>query len=608
MRGARWLLLLAMVAIVGTVGFTYRAQKTLLRDQAPAKPKALPPELNFSAENYHLRKSGKDGTLVEIWAKDFKQAKDSSHVELTGVELRLFLKQGDTYDLIKSAAATFFATEDRLYSEGDVEITLGVPTEGQSQSKLVSIRSSGVNFDTNTGKADTDRACSFVFRYGDGKSTGASYDPTTHELVMKKDVEVHWKSPGANASPMKIEGTSMAYHEVTSEIWLKPWGRLTRASSVVEGYDSVIHLQDQAIRKIESNRAHGSDDYPNRKLAYAADGLWIDFNDDGQVQKINGEGNARLVSTSDASETTVSATHVDMDFEMQDEQSVLSRVNTSGDSTLTAKPLPGPERPPGETHVLRSEAIELKMRPGGKEIETVLTHAPGKLEFLPNLPAQHHRTLDGKDMVIAYGPQNRIDTFRAREVKTQTDPTAEERRRNEAVTLTASREMLAHFEPATSQVASIEQSGDFTYEGGGRRARAAKATLDSNQNVMLLETGARVWDPTGSTSADHIRLDQRTGNFTAEGGVNSSRLPDKSEKNPGMLSGDEPLQAQARKMESSNRNRTVHYEGSVNLWQGANRIQANAVDIDREKQALVADGGVITNLWEQPKEEQNAGQ
>lgn len=237
-----------------------------------------------------------------------------------------------------------------------------------------------------------------------------------------------------------------------------------------------------------------------------------------------------------------------------------------------------------------------------------MTHAPGRLEFLPNLPAQHHRTLDGKDMVIAYGPQNRIDTFRAQDVKTQTDPTAEERRRNEAVTLTASREMLARFEPATSQVASIEQSGDFTYEGGGRRARAAKATLDSDQNVMLLETAARVWDPTGSTSADHIRLDQRTGNFTAEGGVNSSRLPDKSEKNPGMLSGDEPLQAQARKMESSNRNRTVHYEGSVNLWQGANRIQANAVDIDREKQALMADGGVVTNLWEQPKEERNAGQ
>ena len=248
------------------------------------------------------------------------------------------------------------------------------------------------------------------------------------------------------------------------------------------------------------------------------------------------------------------------------------------------------------------------MRPGGKEIETVLTHSPGKLEFLPNAPGQHHRTLDGNDMVIAYSGENHIDSFRAKDVKTLTDPTPEERRRSPASTLTASHEMLAHFEPNSSQVASLEQWGDFSYEEGDRRARAAKATLDSRENVMLLDTNAtspqaRVWDANGSTSADRIRLDQRTGNFTAEGRVNSSRLPDKEQKNPGMLSGDEPLQAQARKMVSTNRNRTVHYEGNVNLWQGANRIQADTVDVDREKQTLVADGSVVTNLWEQPKAE-----
>ena len=27
----------------------------------------------------------------------------------------------------------------------------------------------------------------------------------------------------------------------------------------------------------------------------------------------------------------------------------------------------------------------------------------------------------------------------------------------------------------------------------------------------------------------------------------------------------------------------IHYEGGVTMWQGANRIQADTVDIDREK-------------------------
>lgn len=603
MRGTRWLLLLAMVAIIGAVGYTYRAQKRFLRGQNPPKPQALSPDLNFSAEHYHLRKSGSNGTLFEITAQDFRQVKDSSKVDLTGVELKLYKKTGNAYDLIKSAAATFYAGENRLYSDGDVEITLAVPEAGEPPPSLVSIRTSGVNLDTNTGKAETDRASSFVFRHGTGKSTGASYDPTSRELQMKKDVEVDWKAANPHGAPMKIEASSLTYHEATSEIWLKPWGRLTRDHTVVEGYESVIHLQDEAIRKVETNRAHGSDEYPNRKLQYAADGLWVDFGDDGLVEKIYGEGNARLASTAATSETDISASRVDLVFEQHEGQSTLAHVNAKGDSVVTSKPLPAAGRQPGETHVLRSDAIELKMRPGGQEIETVWTHAPGKLEFVPNLPAQHHRTLDGQEMVIAYGPQNRIDSLRVKEAKTQTDPTAEERKRNEAVTRTASHDMLARFQPNTSQLMTIEQSGDFTYDAGERRARAVKATLNSEENVMLLETTARVWDTAGSTAADHIRLDQRTGNFTAEGGVQSTRLPETGQKNPGMLSSDEPLQAQARKMVSSNRNRTVHYEGGVHLWQGANRIEANTVDVDREKQILVADGGVVTNLWEEPKDE-----
>ncbi len=603
MRGARWLLLVAMAVIIGAVGLTYRAQKRILRDQAPSPPAALPLELNSSAVNWHWRETNQNRSTVEIWAKDFKQVKDSSRVDLTQVELRLYKKDGDSFDLIKSAAAAFFAGEHRLYSDGEVEITLDVPVEGKPTSDLVSIHSSGVNFDSNTGMAETDRLSTFTFRNGDGKSTGASYNPGEHQLEMKKDVEVHWRGKGPHSKPMKIEGGALTYLEAKSEIWLKSWGRMTRENNVVEGDGAVIHLQDGVIHQIYTTKAHGSDTEPNRKLQYGADQVWVDFNDDAAIQKISAVDHAQMLAVSDNSETTIAAPKVEMNFEMQGGESVLGQVMTYGAGSITAKPVAAPGRQPAETHVLRSDQIEMKMRAGGRDIERVLTHAPGQLEFLPNLPSQHHRVLSGNDMVIAYGSQNRIDSFRAKDVRTQTDPTEDERRRNRALTLTSSREMLAHFETGTSRMSSLEQWGDFTYNEGDRRARATKATLDSEENVMLLDTGARVWDAAGSTAADHIRMDQRTGNFTAEGRVESSRVPEKDQKN-GMLSGDEPLHAVARKMESTNRNRTIHYEGDVNLWQGANRIQGNVIDVDREKQTLVADGNVISNLWEEPKDEQ----
>ena len=43
--------------------------------------------------------------------------------------------------------------------------------------------------------------------------------------------------------------------------------------------------------------------------------------------------------------------------------------------------------------------------------------------------------------------------------------------------------------------------------------------MDAGQNLIVLDTGARIWDATGSTSGDHIRLDQRTGDFVADGNV-----------------------------------------------------------------------------------------
>jgi lipopolysaccharide export system protein LptA len=607
----RWLLLVAIAAILGGVVYQYRAQKKILAGHTPVAPAPLSPELSASSQHWQYRdRDLKTGRIKsDIDAESMQQVKDASRVNLKNVTMKIYGKDSQTYDLVKSAAATFNTDEKSLYSQGDVEITLNLPIDGPSAALPTVIKTSGLTCDSTTGRVDTEQPSSFVFQKGDGKANGATYDPASHELLMKRDVEVHWNPPGKNAKPMKIEAAALAYHETTSEIWLKPWGRMTRENMIVEGNEVVVKLQDKVIRNITALHAHGSDDYPNRKLRYAADELAMDFDDDGLAQKINGNQNASLVSTTDASETTVTADRVDLQFEPDGHESVLTLVTAAGNGVVTSKPLAAPGRQLSETHVLRSQTLEMKMRPGGREMESVVTRAPGALEFLPNQPAQHHRLLDGKDFVIAYGPQNRLDSFRANDVKTRTDPTAEERRRSRPVSLTSSRELEARFDPKTSHMATMQQSGDFSYEEGDRKARAAKATMDADQNLILLDSSARMWDASGSTAADHIRLDQRTGDFFAEGNVASSRLPDKDQKkNSEMLSGDDPLQATARKMDSRNRNRRIHYEGAVKMWQGANRIQADVVDLDRDldpqKRTLVADGHVVTNLWEEPKDDQ----
>ena len=82
----------------------------------------------------------------------------------------------------------------------------------------------------------------------------------------------------------------------------------------------------------------------------------------------------------------------------------------------------------------------------------------------------------------------------------------------------------------------MEQWGDFAYESGERKARADRGILEQTENRITLDKHARMWDSTGNTVGDHIVLDEKSGNFTAEGHVNTSRRlagPDPEEERLG---------------------------------------------------------------------------
>jgi lipopolysaccharide export system protein LptA len=611
MRGTRWLILVAITLLLAGVAATYRLQKRELHDQAPAKPAAMAAELSSAAQDWSWIETSEppeSRTICRITAKDARQAKDSNQVELERVELRMPSMHADTYNLVHSAHADYNQSQKRLYSDGAVDITLAVPNEGQPKHTLVSVHSSGVTFDSTSGKANTDRPATFKFENGDGKAVGASYDPSTRELFLNGQAELHWYPPGPHAKTMKIEAGQVIYRENLAGIWLNSWARLTRENTIVEAGDTVIALEDGKIHHVDAQKAHGTDAYPSRKLQYGADHLTVDYGDTGEVEKITGEGHAHLASDSEGSQITATGDRVDLQFEDYNGQGTLTLALVSGHGFLESKPLATPGHDPAETRILRSEIIQMKMRPGGREVAAIETHAPSELEFMPNLAAQHHRKFIGDRMWIDYGAQNRIQSFKAINCRTVTDPNPEELAKKHPITTTVSKNVSAAFDPKTSQLTRMEQWEDFSYESGDRKARADRGILEQVENRITLDQHARMWDSTGNTIADRIVLDEKSGNFTAEGHVNTSRLPDQTKKksDSAMLSGDEPLQAVARAMASSNHNKLVKYDGDAVLWQGVNRIQADYVEIDREKRSIIADGHVVTQSREDNKADAGA--
>jgi lipopolysaccharide export system protein LptA len=369
---------------------------------------------------------------------------------------------------------------------------------------------------------------------------------------------------------------------------------------------SEVQLDKGVIRSAKVLMARGVHDDPGRKVEYAADELNLNFDDGMVIRTIEGHNHAKLISTSDTTRTNVNADRLDLDFETSGKQSTLTSAVATGKSVVEATPLPRPgaqaKDQAGDTRVLRSEVVRLAMRPGGKDIERVETDGPGTLEFLPNSPGQPKRSMQGDRIWVAYGRENRIQSVRSINATTLTERPPQAPKTTPTLTRTQSKDILATFDPNTSEMVRLEQTTSFQYEEGDRRARGDRATLDQSKNLMTLDGSARTWDPTGSVNADRIVLNQKSGDYTAEGHVSSTRQPDRKGGSSAMLSNDEVMQAVAERMISNGDNKHIRYEGNARAWQGANRVDADRIEIDRDRRVMEAHGKVVSQFADKPQD------
>lgn len=602
MRSLRWLLLVAMVFIAAAVFGIYRTQRMKQRAERRPVPPAIPLDTKTGAIDWEWGQSSNGLLSVKIIAKNMKESVDSEHADLTDLELRIYAKDGKHYDAVKTHYAQLTKTTHKLYAPGDVQITLDVPVEGDPPHQLTSITTSGINFDSESGQAVTDKHVAFTFEEGDGTADGAAYDPNTHSLNLNSDVTVNLRSKDGTGMPMKVEAGQLQWNEANGVLVLTPWSRLTRDQTVVNAQQSTVQLTGHDIKTIDAAHGNGTDKRPGRNVEYAADMIHVTYNDMHQIQQITGTGNAKLVAHGDTSNTTITGNRVDLAFVQHDAQNVLSTAVATGNGYLESKPAPDPKGDTPDTKILKADVLDLKMRPGGKELQRVNTQAPGTLEFLPNQSARHRRMLKADRMIIDYGVKNEIQSFHATNASTETWPSLEEQRRKKAsaTSITSSRTIDATFD-TKGQLTFMKQTDGFHYAEGDRKAQADVATFQNDINVMNLEKNARLNDAQGTTTGDTIRIDQTTGDFDAKGHVFTTRLPEGGKTASGMLDKGEPTLGSADRVTSANRNHLVHYAGNAAVWQTSNRVQGDRIDIDRDKKSIVADGHVVTQFLDKPK-------
>jgi lipopolysaccharide export system protein LptA len=602
------LLPLAMTVLAGAVAYLYYERRSAQQREAPAPPTPLPARLSAAASNWEWSYSeGRPCPSVSVRARSFRQIREPSRFELEDVELRLYQKDCSRVDLVTGHRAEFDTERGVLYSQGDVDVLLGLPATGAPAGRHFRIRSSGVTLESKTGKVTTDRATTFEFAGGRGSCVGAAYDPGARELHLRSAAEVSWQS-GPGEPVLTVQAGEMLYKERDSAILLYPWSRFRRGPMEIEAGQAIVWLEEHALRRVEARDARGRDVQGSRLLEYAAGLVFVHWSRNGQIERIEAEQHARLLSRDGAAQTAVAAGRIEMHYRAAGKDQELSSVWARG-RVIVESQAPARGEPAPDKRVLESEAVHLAMRAGGREIDAIETHAPGRMAFQPASPYQRRRTLAGERLRIYYGADNRVRALEADGAFTQSDPPETPvRAPAPPPARTWSRRLRAEFAPGTQALRSLVQEGEFRYEEGERKGRAERAVLEAAEDRILLEGSARLWDPAGTLAAGRILLDQRTGDTVAEGGVTASRLPErKKPAAPGLLDPEDGFQAQADRMTTADRNRVLRYEGRAVVWQGTNRIRAQFIEIDRRTRALVARGSVVAQFAETPPRKDGPG-
>jgi hypothetical protein len=388
---------------------------------------------------------------------------------------------------------------------------MGEPVEGQAPGRILNIRSSGVRFASDTGKATTDQHASFQLDLGAGSATGIDYDPQSKELHLRSHVALDWKGHDGQAKPMHVDAGEAFYHEGNSSVVLKPNAKLMRDTLEMETGEALINLDSHGeITSVDAKTARGVQADPNRRVEFAADHMLLNFGEHSVVTSVKGERNGKLISTANFMRTTVTADDLDLAFTTlpaAPKDSVLIQAVAKGKSVVEAVPLERPGQLLADTRVMRSEVIHLKMHEGGRDIESVETEGPGTVDFVPNRAGQPRRFLKGDRIWIAYGPENRVQSFRSINASTRTEKPPTSKVQEQPPMLTSSKEIVALFDPKTSELARLEQKTNFHYEEGTRQATAEQAVLEEAKDLITLTGAARTWDPTGSAGCRGPRSD-----------------------------------------------------------------------------------------------------
>ncbi len=559
----------------------------------PSQLPVLPREIGSQSLSWQWTQSIGDSTHIEASAEGFSQASDGLETDLRGVVLKIFRGDAGTHDRIDSAAMRMVAGGD-LYSEGETVIRFGVG-DGREGAAAVVAYASGVTFHLEANRARTDRLVRYEFSDGEGSSIGAVYDAAaaTIELLSQVAIERGSGSPGAPAT--SIRAGRLLYAEAGSTVEVSGGARIERGSQWLECEKGVVLLAGGRIRRASCTGSQAGDAEASRESRFEAARMEAEFGAGGELLRVQGRGGARLESGGPGQRLEVRGAGIDLDYQSAGPGggSFLRQVEARGAARARMKPESGSVR-----NSLESEALAIRLCGGSAQVELVETLDRGRMVQSAEGADGGSRALEADRLRLAYGESGGLESLTARgdarSVQSGSRP-------GSAALRTWSDELEASIDPGTAEISGLRQTGSFRFDDGAASGTADTARFDLGRSTLELMGDATLTDPGGSVRAERVSYESASGRLEARGAVTGSLVPggppDGEPTPSGLFESQLPMYFAAGVLSTDPERQVVEYRRRARLWQGRNRIDADALSIHQTGSWVRADGEVFV-AWE----------
>lgn len=562
----RRLALAAALVVVLILAGSYGWRRWQAYRARAAVPATMPADVQQQTEEFSFSGSEGGRTVFTVHASRTVERAGRT-VMLENVVVTVFGRRGERADEIRTGRCEYdLGGTGRIRCPGAVTIRLGA-----NQPASIELSTAAVEFDTAKGEAWTDEPVEFSFPDGTGSAVGLRYTPEEPRARLEKQVVIRVRRTGAAA---EIRGAELQYFagaqtfELVAPLEVRTDDRSLTAEhlrmELGEGYRT---RRVEAVGNVRM-RASQAGGLMELRAARAV----ADYGDSGRLRELRAAGGVRLERRAAASEDELDCDEAVFSFDATGQW--IERSVARGNPRLVS-------RAAGQTRELRAPVLELTLRPGGGGPERLAAAERGTLLLRRMNGEEFSVTAD--HLQLDFGAGLRLEHLAA-SGNVQTS----DMRAGGAARTTSSDELRARFD-AEGRMAEAEQRGHFRYQDERRRAGAGRADYNAASQTYTLREQPVVWDSSSRTSARVIAVHESSGVLEAEGDVRSTRQPAADSAGFG---GGQPVQLAAERLRAENERGWARYEGQARLWQGENRLAAQAIELFRAPGRLVAEGSV----------------